>query len=92
MPFDYLQKRKQPFLDYKNDIILKRGKIGIFSKGSTHGLSENFQVFFKIGRSILFEFVLKKKHPFLDYKNDITKKSKNLNFFKGVNLWFWSKF
>ena len=25
-------------------------------------------------------------------KNDITKKSKKLDFFKGVNPWFWSKF
>ena len=32
--------------------------------------------FFKIGPNILFEFVLKKKQPFLDYKNDIRRKSK----------------
>ena len=32
--------------------------------------------FFKIGRNILFEFVLEKKEPFLDYKNDIRRKSK----------------
>ena len=48
--------------------------------------------FFKIGRNILFEFVLEKKEGFLDYKNDIRKQSKNWDFFKGVNLWFWSKF
>ena len=28
---------------------------------------------FRIGRNILFEFVLKKKQPFLDYKNDIRR-------------------
>ena len=48
--------------------------------------------FFKIGRNILFEFVLKKKQPFLDYKNDIRRKSKILYFSKGVNPWFGSKF
>ena len=32
--------------------------------------------FFRIGRNILFEFVLKKKQPFLDHKDDIIKKSK----------------
>ena len=47
VPFDYLQKRKQPFLDYKNDIISKSGKIGIFSKGLTHGFGEDFQIFFQ---------------------------------------------
>ena len=48
--------------------------------------------FFKIGQNILFDFVRKKKQPFLGYKNDIIKKSKNWDFFKGVNPWFWSKF
>ena len=47
IPFDYLQKRNQPFLDYKNDIILKSGKIGIFLKGLTNGFRENFQIFFQ---------------------------------------------
>ena len=32
--------------------------------------------FFKRGRKILFQLVLKKKQPFLDYKNDIRRKSK----------------
>ena len=40
----------------------------------------------------MFEFVLKKKQPFLDYKDDIINKSKNWDFFKGVNPWLWSKF
>ena len=48
--------------------------------------------FFRIGRNILFEFVLKKKQPFLDYKNDIRRKSKIWHFSIGVNPWFWSKF
>ena len=53
----------------------------------------SFSLFFlKIGRNILFDFVLEKKQDFLDYKNNIRGKSKNWNFFKGVNPWFWSKF
>ena len=48
--------------------------------------------FLKLGLNILFDFVLEKKEGFLDYKNDIRKQSKNWDFFKGVNLWFWSKF
>ena len=30
--------------------------------------------FFKIGRNIVFEFVVKKKQPFLDHKNEIFSK------------------
>ena len=48
--------------------------------------------FFKLALNILFDFVLHKKEGFLDYKNDIRKQSTNWDFFKGVNLWFWSKF
>ena len=48
--------------------------------------------FFKLGLNILFYFVVERKEGFLDYKNDIRKQSKNWDFFKGVNLWFWSKF
>ena len=46
----------------------------------------------KIGQNILFDFVLKKKQPFPDYKNDIRRKSKIWHFSEGVNPWFWSKF
>ena len=46
IPFDYLQKRKQPFLHYKDDIISKSRKIGIFSKGLTRGFGQNFKIFF----------------------------------------------
>ena len=75
----------------------KRRKIGIFPKGLTHGFGENFQnilsVCFSLKKSlnILFEFVLKKKQPFLEHKND-RRKSKIWHFSKGVNPWFWSKF
>ena len=72
-------------------------KIGIFSKALTHTFGQNLTfslslIFFKISLNILFAYLQGRKQPFLDYKNDITKKSKNLDFFKGVNPWFWSKF
>ena len=72
-------------------------KIGIFSKGLTHTFGQNLTLFlslfvFKISLNTLFAYLQVRRQPFLDYKNDITKKSKNLDFFKGVNPWFWSKF
>ena len=78
--------------------LSKSRKIWIFLKGLTHGFGQNFNIFsafvffFRIGLKIMFDFVLEKKEGFLDYKNDIRKQSKNWDFFKGVNLWFWSKF
>ena len=44
--------------------------------------------FFRIGLNIMFDFVRDKKEGFLDYKNDIIKKSENWDFFKGVSPWF----
>ena len=48
--------------------------------------------FFKKGLNILFDYLQERKQPFLDYKDDIIKKSKNWDFSKGVNPWFGSKF
>ena len=45
--------------------------------------------FFKLVLNILFDFVLEKKQRFLDYKNEFRRKSKNWDFFIGVNPWFW---
>ena len=72
-------------------------KFSIFPKGLTHGLGQNFQIFFglfffKLGLNIRFAYLEERKQPCLNYKNDIIKKSKNWDFFKGVNPWFWSKF
>ena len=47
--------------------------------------------FFKKGLNIIFDYLQERKQPPLDYKDDIIKKSKNWDFFKGVNPWFWSK-
>ena len=73
-------------------------KFGIFPKGLTHGFGQNFQIFLSVcfslkkGLNILFDYLQERKQPFLDYKNDIIKRSKNWDFFKVVNPWFWSKF
>ena len=44
-----------------------------------------------IGQENVFYDILQRKNAFLGYKNNKFKKSKNWDFFKGVNPWFWSK-
>ena len=39
----------------------------------------------------MFYDILERKNAFLSYKNKKFKKSKNWDFSKGVNPWFWSK-
>ena len=39
----------------------------------------------------MFYEILERKNAFLGYKNQKFKKSKNWDFSKGVNPWFWSK-
>ena len=72
-------------------------KFGFFPKGLTHGFGQNFKIFFglfffKLGLNILFAYLQERKQPFVNFKNDIIKKSKNWDFFKGVNPWFCLKF
>ena len=52
-----------------------------------------FQLFFlgNIGHENVFSDILEQKNAFLSYKNKKFKKSKNWDFSKGVNPWFWSK-
>ena len=52
-----------------------------------------FHLFLKgnIGQENVFYDILERKNAFLGYKNKKFKKSKNWNFSKGVNPWFWSK-
>ena len=52
-----------------------------------------FKLFFlgNIGQEYVFYDILERKNTFLGYKNMRSKKSKNWNFSKGVNPWFWSK-
>ena len=45
----------------------------------------------KIGQENVFWDILERKNTFLGYNNKKIKKSKNCNFSKGLNPWFWSK-
>ena len=52
-----------------------------------------FQLFFlgNIGQENVFYDILEQKNAFLGQKNKKFKNSKNWQFSKGVNPWFWSK-
>ena len=72
-------------------------KFGIFPKRNPwfwSKFSNFFSVCFSLkkGLNILFDNLQGRKQPFLDYKDDIITQSKNWDFFKMVNPWFWSKF
>ena len=71
-------------------------KMAIFPKGLTHGLRPKmaiFRTFFvgNIGQENVFYDILEHKIAFLGYNNKKFLKSKNGQFSKGVNPWFWSK-
>ena len=94
--FSDIVERKNAFLGYKN----KKFKKSInwdFSKGvnpwlwSKNGRFSNFTFLGNIGQENVFYDILERKHAFLGYKNKKFKKSKNWDFCKGVNPWFWSK-
>ena len=89
------QNEKTPFQAIKTR-SLKSRKIDIFPKGLTHGFPKKmaiFPIFFlgNIGQENVFYEILEQKNTCLSYKNKKFKNSKNSNFFKGVNLWCWSK-
>ena len=52
-----------------------------------------FNLFYldNIGQENVFNDILERKNACLRYKNKKLKKSKNWDFSKGVNPWFWSK-
>ena len=52
-----------------------------------------FQLFFlgNIGQENVFYDILERKNVLLGYKNKKFKKSKNWDFSRGVNSWFWSQ-
>ena len=76
---------------------LKRRKIEIFGKGLAHGFGLKLAIFSSffflsiIIQENVFYDILHRKNAFLGYKNKKFKKSKNLDFCKGVNLLFWFK-
>ena len=72
------------------------GKIDIFAKGLTSGIGQKWPIlnlFFlgNIGQENVVYDILERKRAFLRYKNNKFKKSKNSNFLKRVNTWFWSR-
>ena len=93
--YDILQ-RKNAFLGNKNKKF-KKSKNWHFSKGvniwflSQNGHFSNFFLLGNISNENVFYDILKQKNAFLGYKNKKFKKSKNWQFSKGVNPWFWSK-
>ena len=52
-----------------------------------------FPIFFlgNIGQEFVFYDILQRNNRFLGYKKKKLKQSKNCDFSKGVNPWFWSK-
>ena len=93
--YDILE-RKNDFLASKNQKF-KKSKHWHFSKGvnpwfwSKNGHFSNFLFLGNIGQENVFYDILERKNAFLGYKNKKFKKSKNWDFSKGVNPWFWSK-
>ena len=92
--YDILEP-KNTFLGYKNEKF-KKSKNWHFSIGLTHAFGPkmaSFQSFFlgNIGQENVFYDIVEWKNAFLGYKNKKFKKSKNWQWSKGVNPWFWSK-
>ena len=90
-------KRKNAFASYKNK-KLKQSKNWDFSKGvnpwfwSKNGYFSMFFFFFgNIEQENVLYNILERKNAFLGYKNKKLKHSKNWDFSKWVNPWFWSK-
>ena len=44
--------------------------------------------FFKIGLNILFDYLQDRKQPFIEYTNNIIKKSKNWDFGQNFQIFF----
>ena len=95
MFYDVLGK-KNDFLRHKNKKF-KKSKNWDFSKGvnpwfwSENGHFSNFLFLGNIDQENVFYDILEQKNAFLGHKNQKFKKSKNLDFSKGVNPWFWSE-
>ena len=93
--YDYLTQ-KNAFPDCKNEKF-KKSKNWPFFKGvnswfwTKNGHFSIFCFLGNIGHENVFYHYLTQKNAFPDCKNKKFKKSKNWQFFKGVNPWYWSK-
>ena len=90
-------EQKNAFLGYKNK-KLKKSKNWGFSKGVNPWFSSKidhfpivFFFFCNMGKESVFYDILQRKKAFQGYKNKKFKQSKNWDFSRGVNPWFWSK-
>ena len=98
MCFTIFSNKRTPFQALKTR-SLKSRRIAIFLKRLTHGFCPKMAIFLtffwggggKIAHENVFQDILERKNTFLAYNNKKIKKSKNCNFSKGVNPWFWSK-
>ena len=89
------QNQKNGLPCYNNKKFKKLNN-DIFPKELTHGFGpkiETFPNFFlvNIGQENVFYDIVERKNSSLGYKTKNLKKSKNWDFSKGVNPWFWSK-
>ena len=88
--------KKNDFLFHKKKKF-KKSKNWDFSKGvnpwfwSENGHFSNFLFLGNIDQENVFYDILEQKNAFLGHKNQKFKKSKNLDFSKGVNPWFCSE-
>ena len=82
MFFTIFYIEKTPFFGYKKKRSSKSGKIGIFSKGLTHGFGPKMAIsptlffFGTVGQENVFYDVLERKNAFFGYNNKKFKKSK----------------
>ena len=93
MCFIIFSSEKTPFWAVKTK-SWKSQKIKIFPNGLVHGFGSKFAIFpclflGNLGQENVFYDILEKKKPYLGYKNEKVKKSKNWVFSKGVSPWFW---
>ena len=92
-PFDYVQHRKQGFVDQKNDMT-ENCRNFHFSKGVNQWfwskiLKFSLSLFFlKIGLDKLYEYVRHRKQGFVDYKMTLEQNPKIVIFLKGLTHGF----
>ena len=88
-------ERKNAFLAYKNKKF-KKSKNWNFSKEVNPWFKSknghfSFSFLRNIGQESVFYNILERKKAFLAHKKKKFKKSKNWDFSKALNPWFWSK-
>ena len=96
-PEKYVQRHSRTKKTILNAIKTRTSncpKIKIFPNGLTHGFGQKiniFPFFFQLmqGRKMFYD-ILELKKRLSRLKKNMFKKSKNKDFSKGVNPWFWS--